>query len=79
MDLPIRLYCDNNGAVANSKKPCSHKQGKHIKRKYHLILKIVQRGDLIVTKIASEHNIVDPFMKALSAKVFESHLENLGL
>ena len=37
MDKPIVLYCDNNRAVANSKEPSSHKRGKHIERKYHLI------------------------------------------
>ncbi|KAA0035875.1 retrovirus-related pol polyprotein from transposon tnt 1-94 [Cucumis melo var. makuwa] len=79
MNLPIALYCDNSGAIANSKEPCSHKRGKHIERKYNLIWKIVQRGDVIVTKIASEHNIADPFMKTLTAKVFEGHLESLGL
>ncbi|TYK11980.1 retrovirus-related pol polyprotein from transposon tnt 1-94 [Cucumis melo var. makuwa] len=78
MNLPITLYCDNSGAVANSKEPRNHKRGKHIERKYHLIREIVQRGDMIVTKIASEHNIVDPFTKTLTAKVFEGHLESLG-
>ncbi|KAA0036108.1 gag/pol protein [Cucumis melo var. makuwa] len=37
MNLPITLYCDNSGAVANSKEPHSHKRGKHIEKKYHLI------------------------------------------
>ena len=37
MDKPITLYCDNSGAVANSREPRSHKRGKHIERKYHLI------------------------------------------
>ena len=43
MDKPITLYCDNSGAVANSKEPRSHKRGKHIERKYHLIREIMQR------------------------------------
>ena len=30
-------YCDNSGAVANAKEPRSHKRGKHIERKYHLL------------------------------------------
>ena len=30
MDKPIVLYCDNSGAVANSKEPRSHKRSKHI-------------------------------------------------
>ncbi|KAA0055518.1 gag/pol protein [Cucumis melo var. makuwa] len=79
MNLLITLYCDNTGTVANSKEPHSHKRGKHIERKYNLIREIVQREDVIVTKIASEHNIVDLFTKTLTAKVFEGHLESLGL
>ncbi|KAA0066193.1 gag/pol protein [Cucumis melo var. makuwa] len=42
MNLSITLYYDNNGAVANSKEPRSHKRGKYIERKYHLIREIVQ-------------------------------------
>ncbi|KAA0043586.1 gag/pol protein [Cucumis melo var. makuwa] len=79
MNLPITLYCNNSGAVANSKEPRNHKRGKHIERKYHLIREIVQPGDVIVTKIASEHNITYPFTKTLTTKVFEGHLESLGL
>ena len=79
MENPLTLYCDNSGAVANSKKPRSHKKGKHIERKYHLIREIVQRGDVTVTKIASAENLADPFTKTLTAKVFEGHLEGLGL
>ena len=37
MEKPLVLYCDNSGAVANSKELSSHKRGKHIERKYHLI------------------------------------------
>lgn len=33
---------------------------------------------MIVTKIASEHKIVDPFTKVLTVKVFEGHLEILS-
>ena len=60
---PITLYCDNSGTVANSREPRSHKHGKHIERKYHLIREIVHRGDVIVTQIASTHNVIDSFTK----------------
>ncbi|TYK15887.1 gag/pol protein [Cucumis melo var. makuwa] len=79
MHLPITLYCENSDAVANSREPRRHKRGKHIARKYTLIRKIVHRGDVIVTKISSEQNMADLFTKALTAKVFESHLHGLGL
>ena len=46
MEKPLVLYCDNSRAVKNSKEPRSHKRGKHIERKYHLIRVIVHRGDI---------------------------------
>ena len=64
--LAITLYCDNSGAVANSNEPRVYKRGKHIERKYHLIHEIVSRGDAVVTQIASEDNLADPFTKCLA-------------
>ena len=64
----ITLYCDNSGAVANSKEPRSHKRGKHIERKYHRIREIVNRGDVVVRQIASEDNLADPFTKGLTKR-----------
>ena len=75
----ITLYCDNSGAVANSREPRSHKRGKHIERKYHLLREIVHMGDVTITKIASVENQADPFTKALPQKSFDGHLENMGM
>lgn len=75
----ITLYCDNTGAVANSKEPRAHKAAKHIERKYHLIRDIVKRGDIVVAKIATEDNRADPFTKSLPAKAFDRHVEGLGV
>ncbi|EXB39670.1 hypothetical protein L484_017145 [Morus notabilis] len=79
MDKPIKLYCDNSGAVANLKKPKSHKNAKHIERKCHLIRDIVDRGDVAVLQIASENNLVNPFMKTLPLNEFNRHLEGFGI
>ncbi|KAA0067109.1 gag/pol protein [Cucumis melo var. makuwa] len=43
MHLPITLYCDNSGVVANSRDLRSHKRGKHIERKYHLIRETIHQ------------------------------------
>ena len=67
----ITLYCDNSGAVANANEPRSHTRGKHIERKYHLIREIVGRGDAVVSQIASEDNLADPFTKCLAQKIFD--------
>ena len=59
MEKPIDLYCDNTGAIENIKDPRHHKRTKHIKRRYHLIRSIVERGDINILKIISEDNLAD--------------------
>ena len=75
--VPITLFCDNSGVVAQSKDPRNHKKGKHIERKYHIIRDIIARGDVVVAKIDSANNLANPFTKVLSQRTFESHLEGM--
>ena len=77
--IPITLFCDNSGAIAQSKDPRNHKKGKHTKRKYHITQDIMAWGDVIVAKIDSTNNLVDPFTNALPQKTFDSHLEGIGV
>ena len=77
--VPITLFCDNSGAVAQSKDPRNHKKGKHIERKYHIIRDIVTRRDVVVAKIDGASNLADPFTKALPQRTFESHLKGMGV
>ena len=77
--VPITLFCNNSGVVAQSKDPRNHKKGKHIERKYHFIRDIVTRGDIVVAKIESANNLADPFIKVLPQRTFESHLEGMGV
>ena len=50
---PLKLFCNDSSAVAQSKEPRKHKKQKHIEKKYHLLRNIVQRGDVEVAQIAS--------------------------
>ena len=77
--VPITLFCNNSGAVAQSKDPRNHKKGKHIERKYHIIQDIVARGNVVVAKIDIANNLVDPFTKTLPQRTFKSHLEGMGV
>ncbi|CAN4113698.1 unnamed protein product [Withania somnifera] len=79
IEAPLMIYCDNSGAVANSKELRSHKKAIHIEQKYHLIQDIVQRGDVVVTNIASKNNLADTFTKALLQKPFDRHVEGMGV
>ena len=75
----ITLYCDNSGVVANVKEPRSHKRGKHIERKYYLLREIVHRGDVKMSHIVSEDNLAYPFTKGLTKRIFDQHVEGMGV
>ena len=77
--VPITLFYDNSGVVAQSKEPRNHKKEKHIERKYHIIRDIVACGDVVVAKIESTNNLANPFSKALPQRTFKSHLEGMGV
>ena len=77
--VPITLFYDNSGVVAQSKDPRNHNKGKHVERKYHIIRDIVACGDVVVAKIDSASNLADPFNEVLSQRTFESHLEGMGV
>lgn len=79
MDKPITLYFDNTIAIANTKDSRHHKRSKHIDRNYHLIRGFIESGDVAVVKTASEDNLTDPFTKTLVARVFERHIESMGM
>ena len=75
----IPLYCDNIGAIAQANEPRAHQKSKHVERKYHIIREIVSRGDIIVCKVPSEDNVADPLTKAIPLKLFDKHVESMGI
>ena len=74
--VPITLFYDNSGMVAQSKDPRNHKKGKHIERKYY-IRDIVTRGDVVVAKIDNANNLANLFTKTLPQRTFESHFKGM--
>ena len=76
---PIPLYCDNSGAIAQAKEQRAHSKLKHVHRKYRLIREIVEQKDIVILKIDGQDNIADLLTKALSPKLFDRHVEEIGL
>jgi hypothetical protein len=76
---PMDLYCENSGAIAQSKEPRAYKRVKHVLRRYHLICKIIHRSDVKVCKVHMDHNIADPLMKPLPQPKHEVHMRSIGI
>ncbi|OAO97959.1 hypothetical protein AXX17_AT4G08610 [Arabidopsis thaliana] len=69
----IDLYCDNNGAIAQAKEPRSHQKFKHIQRRYHLIRDTIDRGDVKISRLSADANVVDSLTKPLPQPKHNSH------
>ena len=76
---PIKVYCDNTGAVAQAKEPRSNNRNKHVHRRYHLIREIVANRDIELERVPTADNLADPFTKALSTRVHTGHFDGLGV
>ena len=62
---PMKIFCDNTGAIALAKESIFHKRTKHIKRHFNSIRDQVQVGDIEICKIHTDLNVADPLTKPL--------------
>ena len=57
---PIKLFCDNTGAIALAKELRFHKKTRHIKRRFNSIRENVQDGDIEICKVHTDLNVCRP-------------------
>ena len=57
---PMKIFCDNTGAISLVKESRVHKRTKHIKRRCNSIRDLVQVGDIEICKIHTDLNVADP-------------------
>ena len=76
---PVTIYCDNTGPIVQCKEPRYHKRSKHIQRKYHLTRDYVEKKKVVIAKIPTEDNIVDPLTKGLSQAKHDKHMRSMAL
>ena len=62
---PMKIFCDNTGAIALAKESRFHKRTKHIKRRFNSIRDLVQVGDIEICKIHTDLNVAGPLTKPL--------------
>ena len=75
----VKLYCDNQAALALMKNPVHHQRAKHIDVCHHFIQERVARGELIVEYTPTKEMPADILTKALPKPQFEYHRSKLGL
>ena len=62
---PMKIFCDNTGAIALANESKFHKRTKHINRCFNSIRHQVSEGDIEICKIHTDLNVVDLLTKPL--------------
>ena len=76
---PMKIFCDNTGAIALAKESRFHKRTKHIKRRFNSIRDLVQVGDIEICKIHTDLNVADPLTKPLPRAKHDQHQSSMGV
>ena len=63
---PVKIFCDNTGAIALAKESRFHKRTKLIKRHFYSIRDQVKEGDIEICKIHTDLNVANPLTKPRS-------------
>ena len=76
---PMKIFCDNTGAIASVKGSRFHKRTKHIKRSLNSIREKVKDGDIEICKIHTDLNVADPLTKPLPRAKHDQHRSSMGV
>ena len=76
---PIEIFCDNTGAIAQAKERRSHHKAKHILRKFHYIREIMERGNIVKSKVNTDQNLADPFTNPMTQDKHDQHMNAIRL
>ena len=76
---PVKLYVDNQGAIALAKNPVQHQRCKHIDIKYHYVRDEIENGYVNLIYVPSEQNLADIFTKPVTKVKLSNFINDLGM
>ncbi|GJZ18070.1 hypothetical protein Tco_0554193 [Tanacetum coccineum] len=76
---PMKMYCDNYGAIIISNEPGVQNGARHYPRKYHDVHECIELGEINLLKVHTDDNLVDPFTKAFPKGKLTQHARSIGL
>ncbi|GJR39037.1 retrotransposon protein, putative, ty1-copia subclass [Tanacetum coccineum] len=76
---PMEILCDNEPAIAIVVDPGILKGARHFQRKYHYIREVIQECKIVLKKVHTNDNLVDPFTKPMSFNKHYKHVMAIGI
>ncbi len=75
----LKLYCDNQGCIANLRNPLYSKYTKHIAVSFHYAREAIGKGQVDIQYVESSRNMADLFTKSLAKPIYVKHRESVGV
>jgi hypothetical protein len=79
LSSPLKIYCDNQGALAVAQNPVLHSQMKHVRFRNSRIREWLQEGTLVVEHLGTKEMIADMLTKAVKTDVHATCLRLAGM
>ncbi|GKB75411.1 hypothetical protein Tco_0942306 [Tanacetum coccineum] len=76
---PIKMYCDNIGAITIANESRITKGARHYRAKVYYLCKVIEYGNVKLEKVRTYDNLADPFTKALAFPKHSKHTRNIGM
>ncbi|GJQ91284.1 retrotransposon protein, putative, ty1-copia subclass [Tanacetum coccineum] len=78
-EVTMKMYCDNTGAITIANEPRITKGARHYRTKVHYLREVIELGDIVLEKVHTDNNVVDPFTKALPFNKHSQYTRSIGL
>ena len=73
------MFCDSQSTIFLTNDQMLHERMKHIEVRYHFVCEIIARGDIVVSKVGAQDNLVDMMNKSLPIAKFVHYSNLVGL
>nr|GEY29055.1 hypothetical protein [Tanacetum cinerariifolium] len=79
IEEPVKMYCDNTGAITIANESGITKGARHYRAKVHYMREVIEFGDVVIEKVHTYDNLTDPFTKAFAFPKHSKHTKNIGM
>ncbi|GJZ11386.1 hypothetical protein Tco_0546145 [Tanacetum coccineum] len=76
---PMKMLCDNTGAIIIANEPNITKGARHHQKKYHYIREVIELVEINLVKVDTDDNLTDPFTKSMPLAKHIPHAEGIGI
>ena len=73
IELPIKCYVDNVGAMFMAENVTTSSRSKHIDIRYHYLREFIEEGFIELKFVKTKENLADIFTKNVSGETLERH------